>query len=267
MYSKKNAIFKKYANYYNLLYAEKDYAAEADYLCALLIDKNFSFENKTKLLDIGCGTGRHALCFSKKNFQVTGLDLSLDMIKIAQKSCGAKAGAEKAPLASLRFLVGDARSIRLEEKFDLVSSLFHVASYQTSQRDLSAYFETAYFHLKQGGFFLFDFWHAPGIQKESAAVRVKRFVNDEIQLVRIADPLPNKGMSLLTVNYDIFVKKKQKRLWDHFQESHTMRYWFCEEVEKELRARGFGEISFYGWMRRDSPKESDCYALAQCKKL
>ena len=280
-----DAIFQKYAGYYDLLYAEKNYAAEVDYLCSLL-GKNFLSKDSLNLLDLGCGTGRHAHYFFQRGFQVKGIDLSPEMVQIAQKRYGLRskdpenqkeANGKKKSKKNERdkqsempqFLLADARSFRREDwrqSFDLVSSLFHVASYQNSSKELSALFETAAYHLKRGGSFLFDFWHGPGVKKDPPAARIKRLENDQIQLVRLAEPICKEEEALVTVNYDIFIKKKEQELWDHFQESHRMRYWFCEEIEEELKAQGFTEIAFYAWMQKEEPSENDWYTLASCQK-
>ena len=70
-------IFNDYAKYYNLIYADKEYDKEVDYILSL-IDKNS--DSNTSLLDVGCGTGRHALEFYNKNYSVTGIDISEQMI-------------------------------------------------------------------------------------------------------------------------------------------------------------------------------------------
>jgi SAM-dependent methyltransferase len=66
-----------------------------------------------KILDVGCGTGRHALEFARRGYPVTGLDLSVEMLVAAE---------EKAHQQSLNvdFVQGDARSLDYEEIFDAV---------------------------------------------------------------------------------------------------------------------------------------------------
>ena len=281
---KQGSIFQKYAAYYDLLYAQKNYAAEVDYLCVLL-DKHSLSKTSLHVLDLGCGTGRHAYHFYKKGFQVQGFDLSPQMIQLAEQTyttsangsgdCQSfidekKKGDTEQVSTPPRFFIGDVRSFRLknwEQKFDLVSSLFHVASYQNSKEDLGALFETAAYHLKKGGSFLFDFWHAPGVLKDPPVLRVKRMLDQNTQLVRIAEPICKKEEGLVIVNYDIFLKKRKESLWDNFQESHNMRYWFCEEIEAMLKAHGFTEITFYAWMQWEKPDENSWYALAHCQKL
>ena len=72
--------FQDYANYYNLLYKDKDYKAEADYIHSLIQQ---SAPQSKSLIDLGCGTGNHAFEFEKLGYEVTGVDLSTQMVAIA----------------------------------------------------------------------------------------------------------------------------------------------------------------------------------------
>lgn len=70
-----------YSKYYDLLYSDKDYTKEVEYIDSLIKGQN----SKTKtLLDMGCGTGKHAELFCDKGYTVSQVDLSEDMLKIAE---------------------------------------------------------------------------------------------------------------------------------------------------------------------------------------
>ena len=51
-------VFADYARYYNVLYKDKDYAAEVSFILQCLQNTG---STPGTLLDLGCGTGRHAL--------------------------------------------------------------------------------------------------------------------------------------------------------------------------------------------------------------
>jgi len=76
------SVFNKYSKYYNLLYKDKNYISETDYIVEL-IRKN-TLNSKT-ILEFRCGTGSHALCFAEKGFSVNGVDLSEGMVKSANE--------------------------------------------------------------------------------------------------------------------------------------------------------------------------------------
>ena len=59
-------IFQKFSNYYELLYHDKDYAAEAEYINNLIIRNG---KNSKKILEFGSGTGKHANILSKLGYK------------------------------------------------------------------------------------------------------------------------------------------------------------------------------------------------------
>ncbi len=70
--------------------------------------------NKTlKILDVGCGTGRHAIELAKRGYSVTGVDLSAAQITGAKK----KAKREN---VTVNFQIADARNLPFSDEFDLV---------------------------------------------------------------------------------------------------------------------------------------------------
>ena len=75
----KNRNFKLYSKYYDLLYSDKNYQTEVDYICRLL--DNYS-QNKCKILEFGSGTGKHGSLLYEKGFKVTGIEKSKEMVVI-----------------------------------------------------------------------------------------------------------------------------------------------------------------------------------------
>ena len=133
-------VFQSYANYYDLIYQDKDYQAECDFLESIF-SKYFSKPVRT-ILDLGCGTGKHDLILQKEGYKITGVDNSKEMLKIA------KANLKN---ADINYIEGDIRNINLNKKFDVIISLFHVFSYLTSNEDLDSAFSTVQKHLKENG--------------------------------------------------------------------------------------------------------------------
>ena len=117
-----NDVFQKYAEIYDALYSNKDYSKETDYLFALLGDLSGK-----SMLDIGCGTGRYAEEFAGRNVNVHGIDLSPEMINVANNRRSILATSTK---KNLTYQVGDARNFESEQSYDVVCSLFHVINYQ-----------------------------------------------------------------------------------------------------------------------------------------
>ena len=239
-------VFDAYARYYDLLYRDKDYAAEAGYVSALI---RKHAPRAKGILELGCGTGAHAEHLARLGYSVHGVDQSAAML--------AKAQARKASLPAevagrLSFSRGDVRSVRMDGTYDAVISLFHVMSYQTGNADLQASFATAAAHLRPGGLFVFDFWYGPAVLTQKPEVRVKRLADDKIKVTRIAEPVMRVNENVVEVNYSVFIEIAETGRIEQVQETHRMRYLWLPELAL-LRAGSFEERATHAWMEESAP--------------
>lgn len=100
--------------------------------------------NSHRILDLGCGQGRHAILLSKDGYEVVGIDFSKDNI-------------EKAKLISsnnLKFSLGDARTYKESSPFDVVLSLYDVIGSFPNEKDNAKIVKNAYRNLKKDGIFI-----------------------------------------------------------------------------------------------------------------
>ena len=84
-----------------------------------------------KILDVGCGTGRHTIRLAQAGAEVTGVDFSDKMLAVARK---------KAEGLQVRFVQADLRSIPIDESFDMVTCnlvLNHVEDLHAAIREIS----------------------------------------------------------------------------------------------------------------------------------
>jgi SAM-dependent methyltransferase len=246
------SVFEAYSQYYDLLYRDKDYAAEAGYVKTLIERER---PGAGTLLDLGCGTGRHDFLLAEHGYQVTGVDLSADMLKVANAEREKRLAAGSAPP---KFEQGDVRSVRLGARFDVVVSLFHVMSYQTTNADLLAAFTTLREHVAPGGVILFDAWYGPTVLTDRPVVRVKRLSGDTFDVTRLAEPVFHPNENVVDVNYQIMVVDRATQRCEQLRETHRMRYLFVPEVAALLehvglrldRASEFmtdGDLGFGTW--------------------
>jgi SAM-dependent methyltransferase len=228
-----DAVFNQYGTYYDLLYKDKNYAAEADYVAATLRKAS---PNVRDLLEFGAGTGRHGRLLARKGFSVVGIENSEPMVLSAQQ---ANETTDDVGEGTFSCEVGDIRSFEINMKFDAVISLFHVVSYQTSNHDLLKVFANAARHLKRHGLFFFDVWHGPAVLAQKPAVRVKKAEDDSVRLIRLAEPLMDAVAHIVTVTYTLFVESKQSGKLHRFEERHKVRYFFPIEIEGLANQTGF----------------------------
>ena len=234
--------FQKYAEYYDLLYKDKDYQQESNFVVQLLREHAPQAQN---LLELGCGTGRHAEHLIQAGYQVCGIERSPEMLSIARQR-----QQQLSPDAQAAFSIreGDLRTVRLEQKFDAVLALFHVISYQTLNEDLEAAFTTVQKHLKPDGIFLFDVWYGPAVLTNLPTVRVKRIESETIQVTRIADPVMYPNENLVDVNYHVFIRDKQNETVEELKETHTMRYLFKPEIDYLLKHAKLSLHDYAEWI-------------------
>lgn len=238
--------FEAYAAYYDLLYVDKDYDAEAAFIDGVLRKHG---QGVKTLLELGCGTGKHAQRFAGLGYQAAGVDMSPWMIERAQR-LKAEAGALS---GKMEFILGDVRTVRTGNKYDSVLSLFHVVNYQNLEADLGAMFVTAATHLKPNGLFVFDSWYGPAVLTDRPARRTKAAANEKISLVRTATPTMYPNENRVEVAYAISIQDKTSGETHEVKEAHQMRYLFLPEVRALLDRAGMELLIAKEWMTDREP--------------
>ncbi len=134
--------YDRFARFYNLYWAE-GYLKEVEYgleerILPLLAPGS-------RALDLCCGTGQLAAWLAARGFEVTGLDGSEEMLRLARQN---------APDAKL--VLADAREFEVEERFDLVISTFDSMNHLPTLEDLEQVFRCVRAALAPEGYFFFD---------------------------------------------------------------------------------------------------------------
>lgn len=239
-------VFDAYSEYYDLLYADKDYAREAEYVAALIKLKN---SKATTILDLGCGTGAHAEQLAKLGFIVHGIDLAAGMLKKAEQR---RLALAEDIASRLSFSMGDVRTVSLGKTFDVVVSLFHVMSYQNSNQSIEDTLCTASSHLADRGIFIFDYWYGPAVITDKPQIRIKRMENEKIKVLRIAEPVMKVLMNVVEVNYTVLVEEKKSGEITQLAEEHSMRYFFLPEIEQFSQLQ-FRQPKNLNWLSMEDP--------------
>ena len=99
-----------------------------------------------KILDMGCGSGRHAVALAKKGYSVKAVDNAAVLFEKAKK--------DNKNIANLRFTTGDVRFYRDSNKYDAVICLYDVIGSYPNVIDNRKIIKTAYEELKENGVFI-----------------------------------------------------------------------------------------------------------------
>jgi len=220
-----------YAGAYDALYSDKDYVAECD-----LIERIFKTYGKgaiRSILDLGCGTGNHAIPLAHRGYEVVGVDRSESMLSQANKKL-----AKPSKGTMVKFRHGDIRTVDLRHRFDAVLTMFAVLGYQLENVDVISSLKTANRHLRPGGLFLFDVWFGPAVLKQRPSQRVKEVPTAEGKIVRVTSGELDIQRHICTVNYHM-QRLEGDRLAAETEECHRVRYFFPLELERFLQKGGF----------------------------
>ena len=103
---------------------------------------------------------------TKFKLNVVGVDRSSSMLKIANKNIKKK---------RLSFIKSNIGNIKLKKKFDIISALFHILSYHTSEKEINKFFSKSYSHLNKNGILIFDFGMKMECLIYSSFFKVRKF--------------------------------------------------------------------------------------------
>lgn len=186
--------------------------------------------NKTSILDIGCGTGS----FTSKldGFDhITGMDLSVDMLSIAMQKSN-----------KVNWIEGDMTEFELNRQFDVITIFCDSLNYLPKKEDVTATFHQVYNHLEtDSGVFMFDV-HTE--HKMTTLFNNESYI-DETENVFLGWEAV-RGEAPLSVWHDMtFFIKKGENQYIRFDESHYQRTYTEEIYTSMLEACGFKNITTF----------------------
>lgn len=184
------------------------------------------------VLDLACGAGQLAIKMKQEGYNVTGLDLSSQMIDIAQQR------AEEAELA-IPFVIGNMLDLSKLNQFDAVTCYCDSICYLPDAEAVQKTFKEVYQHLTEEGVFLFDVHSMhqiddvfPGYtfndQTEEISFLWKSYVGE----------FPH------SIEHDLtfFVYQDEIDLYERFDETHKERTYPIEQYLSMLKKAGFTSI-------------------------
>jgi len=229
-----------YADAYDLLYHDKDYAAECDLIGRVFQTYGQDFPIRS-VLDLGCGTGNHALQLATRGYEVVGVDQSEGMLARAEsKAASLSAGG------SVTFHQEDIRTVDLRQHFDAVLMMFAVFGYQLENIDLLRVLNVARRHLRTGGLLIFDVWYGPAVLHQRPSEQVKIIPTPDGKILRLASGELDIRSQVCTVHYRLW-RLAEDLLVSETEESHTVRYFFSRELDLLLDYSGFDPVHLSGF--------------------
>lgn len=226
------SFFQKYSNYYDIIYQDKNYDKEVEFLQEVF--KKYSLIEIKDILSLGCGTASNEIILAKKGFRIFGIDKSETMLKIAE---------EKTKGLSIEFKMADIRDFKINKKFDLAMAMFNVIGYQTENSAMEKTLRNVSDSLKKNGLFVFDCWYGPAVLKDRPFDKTKKIR----EVIRVTKQKLDIENSVIDINFEII--KKGIKL---FQENHRIRFWSLPELKYFLSRSGFELLKAYNFLDLES---------------
>jgi SAM-dependent methyltransferase len=237
-----------YAGVYDVLYATKDYAAEADLIERMLA--RHGMPGARRILDLGCGTGNHAFPLALKGHAITAIDRSAPMLARARAKAAIHA-ANGSPVP--KFLESDIRDLDLKERFDAALMMFTVLGYQQSDDDLFSALRAARKHLQKGGLLLFDVWNGPAVLAQRPRERSVGVQDGDVRIVRRSEARLDEAKRLCHVRFDL--ERSSGDGAASWVEEHIVRYFFPEELRLKLARHGFWMLELKRFPDGEAPPD------------
>ncbi len=226
-------MYTDFAFAYDRLMNDVPYDAWAGYY-ARLLEINGVFPG-ARCIECACGTGGLTIPLTRIGFRMTGMDLSPDMLNLAQQ----KAREHGVMIPFIRM---DMRSITVQRPVDAVLSTCDGPNYLLTDTDLMSFFRSAYSALKPGGILGFD---VSTPYKLSCRLGDRIFTTSEDDLVYVWQGQFNEKQKILDIHLDIFTESDHG-LYRRIQEDQRQRAYDQDELLNLLEQTGFSNIHVYG---------------------
>jgi SAM-dependent methyltransferase len=212
-----NSFQGLHARYYDLIYATKPYAGEARFVHDLLGGR------PGRLLDVACGSGRHAREFAALGWEVTGVDYSPDLLARARE-------------AGIAVHEQDMRRLDVPgAPFDAVTCLFDSIGYLQDNDGIVAALEGMRRHGRQVAV---EFLHAPALLTNADPVRVRRWeLPDGGELLRVSETEIDAPAMTMHVSYDV-VELRADGGYARERERQSNRFFAVEEMRALMELAG-----------------------------
>ena len=206
-----------------------DYLAERTPVEIDRLEALLALRPPLRILDLPCGQGRHAIELARRGYDVTGVDLSPFLLKVAEERA-------RADGIRLHWLEGDMRQPIAGERFDVVLNLFTSLGYFADEADDRKVVDAAAAMLGPGGRFLLEV-----INGERLMARFQ-----EREWFTVGQAAVVERRSLDRTARRMVVERTVTTPNDTEVNLHAIRLYTGRDVSGIMRSIGFGRVDLYG---------------------
>ena len=245
--------YENLAASYDRLTNDVDYEATVAFYNEIL--KREGLRPKTAV-DLACGTGSVTKLLARQGLQVTGVDMSEEMLTVAMDKC-----AELPDLP--RFVCQRLEKLWLPRGVDLAVCALDSLDYITDPADCEEAIRRTYKALNPGGIFIFDV----NTPEKLRAMDGQVFLDEDDDVYCVWQGEFDEESNICTYWMDLF--QRQGSVWNRSYEEHREYAYSEEQLRGYLKDAGFTHIEVYADRKFEAPEagEQRIYFKARKGKL
>lgn len=235
---------------YDRLTNDVDYRATVDFYRDILAQEGL---HPRTAVDLACGTGTVSLLLARQGLNVTGVDLSEEMLTMAQQKAE---GLENPP----RFVRQSLQELTLPRGVDLAVCALDSLDYITDPQDCAEAIRRVYRALNPGGIFIFDV----NTPEKLRAMDGQVYLDEDEDVYCVWRGEFEEETNICSYGMDLF--QRQGRLWRRSFEEHREYAYSAEQLTCFLKAAGFTGIRVYGDRRMEPPRPGEQRIYLKARK-
>jgi len=227
-----------YASLYDEMRSSKPY----DFECVLIESqfKRYGAEPAPRILDIGCGTGNHAVRLARRGYHVHGIDPSEPMLEIGRQKASAWDVDVEFEVASLEG-VGETSAAcmaRVEGLYDGAIIMSTVLGYVSKNDEIIGGLKALRGLLRDGAVVVADLWWGPAVLVQGPSTRFQEFSQGSDRVMRLAEGSYNSRTQIYRTLISVWVQSGD-RIKRMAREDHNIRTFFPEELNLLFESGGY----------------------------
>ncbi|HDY87814.1 MAG TPA: class I SAM-dependent methyltransferase [bacterium] len=228
--------YAKLAEIYDRVMNHVNYDEWAQYISSIF--NRFGIKVKN-ILEIACGTGSLALLLQRHGYNITGMDLSPDMLKVAESKF-------KQNGLPLHFFAADMTSIPMKKEFDAVLCMYDSINYLKDPAEFKKAVEEISKVTKYGSLFIFDVCTL----KNSQIFFSHNSISEDLSGIKYERKCCFNETKRIQENFFIIEQNGER-----FIETHFQKIYMLEEIIDMISYSSFDIIGIFDDMSFSSGSE------------
>lgn len=242
--------YHELAQSYDRLTNDVDYDATVEFYYDILTREGIS---PRTAVDLACGTGSVALRLAQRGLQVTAVDLSWEMLMVAQQKA---AKADVYP----QFACQPLQQLRLPRGVDLAVCALDSIDYILDPKDCEMAIQRVYKALNPGGCFIFDV----NTPEKLRAMDGQVFLDEDEDVYCVWRGEFDEATNICSYGMDLFQRRGD--MWQRSFEEHREYAYSADQLVGYLKKAGFTSIAVYGDRTFDPPAKGEQRIYLKARK-